>query len=159
MTDSTIGFSPDRRLEFTKVTRPHLIPGWTNRAKIASFFHETMHPYEDRLEDIQRALDYAFSDRVGEGGFLMLAHQGSQLLGALLMLSTGMKGYIPENILLFVTIDPILRGKGVGRQLIERCLAESEGDVKLHVEHENPAKRLYERIGFTTKYAEMRFHK
>ncbi|MDK2978441.1 MAG: hypothetical protein PWP52_1155, partial [Bacteroidales bacterium] len=32
-------------------------------------------------------------------------------------------------------------------------------DVKLHVEYDNPAKRLYERLGMTTKYAEMRLKK
>jgi len=38
---------------------------------------------------------------------------------------------------------------------IELC----DGDVKLHVEYDNPAKRLYERIGFKNKYADMRFKK
>lgn len=72
------------------------------------------------------------------------------------MLKTGMKGYIPENILLFVTVTPDSRGLGVGKRLIEKSIALCEGNVKLHVEYDNPAKRLYERIGFTTKYADMR---
>ena len=45
----------------------------------------------------------------------------------------------------------------MGHRRVERALDEADGDVKLHVEYENPAKRLYERIGFASKYAEMRW--
>ena len=48
-------------------------------------------------------------------------------------------------------------GRGIGRRTIERALDQADGPVKLHVEYDNPAKRLYERIGFTSKYAEMRY--
>ncbi|MDX5426634.1 MAG: GNAT family N-acetyltransferase, partial [Bacteroidota bacterium] len=34
-----------------------------------------------------------------------------------------------------------------------------EGNVALHVEPDNPAKYLYENIGFTNKYLEMRYQK
>lgn len=146
-------------IEFIRVDNNRSFPAWTSRTEIAEFFHNTMRPYNDELEDVQRALDYAFSSEPGKGGFLTLVKMNNKLLGALLMLKTGMGGYIPEYILLFVTVLPDLRGKGVGRKLIEHCIAQCDGDVKLHVEHENPAKRLYERIGFTNKYAEMRFSK
>ena len=39
---------------------------------------------------------------------------------------------------------------------METVLANVEGDVALHVEPHNPAKKLYERLGFTNKYLEMR---
>jgi ribosomal protein S18 acetylase RimI-like enzyme len=116
-----------------------------------------MRPYHDSLEDVQAALDYGLVPGRGSGGFVMLAHEDDQLLGALLMLKTGMSGYVPEHILLFVTVDPSTRGRGVGSRLIMRSIDECDGDVKLHVEYDNPAKRLYERLGFTTKYAEMRY--
>ncbi len=68
-----------------------------------------------------------------------------------------MKGYVPENILLFVAVDPAHRNRGTGGWLIREALARCAGAVKLHVEYDNPAKRLYERLGFRSKYAEMRY--
>ncbi len=149
--------SDDDSLAFTKVTSDDGFPDWAPRDTVAEFFHETMRPYHDTLDDVQSALDYGLVPGKGSGGFLMLAHEREQLLGALLMLDTGMSGYVPENILLFVAVDPVTRGRGVGSRLIMRSIEECDGDVKLHVEYDNPAKRLYERLGFTTKYAEMRY--
>jgi GNAT superfamily N-acetyltransferase len=144
-------------LSFHKIVLNEDFPAWASRDAVIRFFHETMKPYHDSIEDVASALDYALVPEKGQGGFVMLAHRGEKLLGALCMLKTGMGGYIPENILLFVAVLPETRGQGIGGRLIEHCLAETEGDVKLHVEYDNPAKRLYERLGFATNYAEMRW--
>jgi len=140
-----------------KAHKPSDFPGWINRKSLATFLHEHLKPYEDMVEDIMRGLDYAFSDEPGKGGFVLLAQIDDRLAGALVMLHTGMKGYIPENLLLFVAVDSKTRSRGIGRRLIEKAIADCEGDVCLHVEYENPAKELYERIGFNSKYAEMRY--
>ena len=142
--------------DFLKITSAEQLPHWAPRAEVVRFFHETMRPYEDKPQDISRALDYAFSGERHAGGFLMLAGIDEVLAGALLMLRTGMSGYIPDNLLVFVTINPELRGRGIGRRLIERSISECDGGVKLHVDFDNPAKRLYERLGFEHCYAEMR---
>lgn len=144
-----------QQTNFVKVTADNEWPLWGQRNLLVSFLHKTMKPYEDSPADINRALDKMLSD---ETGFAMLMEQGGKLVGALVMLDTGMSGYIPEHILLFVSVSPALRGQGLGRVLVEKSLAECNGQVKLHVEYDNPAKRLYERIGFTTKYAEMRYN-
>ncbi len=146
-------------LHFVKIDDHTQFPAWAPRDVVARFFHETMKPYHDTLEDVQSALSYALEEGRGAGGFLMLTHRDEKLLGALLMLRTGMAGYVPENILLFVTVDPSTRGQGIGGHLITRSIAECDGDVKLHVEYDNPAKRLYQRLGFTAKYAEMRYQR
>jgi len=143
-------------LKFHKVTAKPQLPDWAPLEQVVKFFHETMQPYEDSIEDVNRGLDYAFSDDPGRGGFLMLAQLDGKLAGAVLMLATGMQGYIPENLLLFVSIDPNLRGQGIGGKLIQHCHDICEGDVALHVDFDNPAKRLYERLGYVHKYAEMR---
>ncbi|MBN1825217.1 MAG: GNAT family N-acetyltransferase [Candidatus Eisenbacteria bacterium] len=132
------------------------MPDWIDRDRLVRFFHDHMKPYEDRIEDIRDALDYAFSESDRAGGFLVLAETGGELVGALLMLRTGMSGYVPDHILLFVGVRSDLRGRGLGGRIVRRALEECDGDVKLHVEYDNPAKRLYKRLGFTSKYAEMR---
>jgi len=132
------------------------LPPWAPRRDVVQFFHEHMKPYHDTVEDVDRAVAYGLEPNAGQGGFLVLAEQDESLVGALLMLNTGMSGYVPPWILLFVGVDEKLRGRGIGGQIIEEALSHCDGDVKLHVEYDNPAKRLYERVGFTTKYAEMR---
>ncbi len=54
-------------------------------------------------------------------------------------------------------MDGERRGQGYGRQMVERIQQECGGGIALHVEYGNPARRLYERLGFTSKYAEMRY--
>ena len=143
-------------IEILKVEKQEHFPPWMTYDTLANFLHENMKPYEDTEEDIKRGLRYALSEGDGKGGFLLLAVKNQDCMGALVILHTGMKGYIPENILLFVGVSPQLRGQGIGTCLIKRAVSESEGAIKLHVEYENPAMRLYEKMGFDTKYAEMR---
>ena len=127
--------------------------------KLIDFLHQSLKPFEDTPEDIERGIRDALSAVGREGGFLLISESQDEISGALVMQKTGMKGYVPENILLFVAVSPNQRGKGLGRNLIEYALSLVDGDVKLHVEYDNPARRLYERIGFTSKYAEMRYQK
>ncbi|MFH0882652.1 MAG: GNAT family N-acetyltransferase [bacterium] len=143
-------------VQFTKVDSNEAFPAFAGRHAVESFLHDKMQPFNDKAGEITRGIDFAFGLNGGLGGFVMLAHHGEELAGVLVMLKTGMSGFIPENILLYVGVDPKLRGHGIGRKLIGTSIGECEGCVKLHVEYDNPAKRLYERLGFTSKYAEMR---
>ena len=70
-----------------------------------------------------------------------------------------MKDYIPENILVYIAIHHKHRGKGIGKQLVKQAIETAEGNIALHVEPDNPAKHLYEKLGFSSKYLEMRFNK
>ena len=70
-----------------------------------------------------------------------------------------MKGYIPENILVYIAVHNKTRGKGVGKRIMQKAIEIAEGDIALHVEPNNPAKFLYEKLGFENKYLEMRLKK
>jgi len=130
-----------------------------SRDEIINFLHTHLNRFRDDKVSIGKCLDYAFAKDSGKGGFVLTGHYDGQLVGIVVMNKTGMEGFIPENILVYIAVDASQRGKGIGKQLVEEAINRAEGDVKLHVEYDNPAKRLYERIGFTTKYAEMRYVK
>ena len=130
-----------------------------SRNNFIDFLYEHLERFGDTKEAISKSIDYAFSDDEGKGGFLLVAYDDNKLIGELVMNKTGMEGYIPENILVYVAVDSKCRGKGYGREICNKAIGIAEGNVALHVEYGNPAKRLYERIGFTTKYAEMRLIK
>lgn len=70
-----------------------------------------------------------------------------------------MGGYIPENILVYITTNNKYRGKGIGKMLMQKAIKHAKGDIALHVEPNNPAKHLYEKLGFTNPYLEMRLKK
>jgi ribosomal-protein-alanine N-acetyltransferase len=134
-------------------------PEWLSLDTLADFLHESLKPYEDSIPDIKRGINDCLAPKHGEPGFILLAAEERKPVGAVVMLRTGMSGYIPENILLFVAVSPKMRGKGLGSKIIRESFETADGDVKLHVEYDNPAKRLYERLGMTNKYAEMRYIK
>ncbi len=146
-------------LTFKEINKEKDFDEKLTKEKFINFLHRHLDKFGDSKEAIGKSIDYAFSNENGCGGFLLAAYTDDELIGALVMNNTGMSGYIPENVLVYVAVDSRLRGKGFGRQIVEKAISLADGDVKLHVEYENPAKRLYERIGFTTKYAEMRFIK
>ncbi len=133
------------------------LPGWLSRDELGRFLHESLKPYEDPLPVVLDGIDYALGDDPCKVGFVLLGHEAEHLKGAVVVLRTGMRGYVPENLLLFIAVEPESRGMGIGGALIARVLEECDGQVKLHVEHDNPARRLYERSGFKSKYLEMRW--
>jgi [ribosomal protein S18]-alanine N-acetyltransferase len=128
--------------------------GSLSAARIARFLLEHLKPYGDPLPDIERCLNYVTE----RGGFVVVAEENDAICGAVVLNETGMSGYIPEYILVYIAVDSAMRGRGLGAQLMQKALHYAEGSVALHVEHDNPARRLYERMGFTNKYLEMRYH-
>ena len=133
---------------------PH--PQFTND-HIARFLEDHLDQFGDRKEDILKCLAYVFDPR--RGGFVVLAVEGDAIQGAVVVNETGMGGYIPETILVYIAVDRSLRGKGVGKHLMHEAITKAKGAIALHVEPDNPARKLYEALGFTNKYLEMRLHR
>lgn len=126
--------------------------------EIADFLFEHLGKFGDPKPDIMKCLDYALGSGPHPGGFVVLARENERILGALVMNKTGMAGYIPENILVYIAVDASQRGKGIGREIMKLGINVADGAVALHVEPDNPARKLYERLGFTNKYLEMRLN-
>lgn len=124
--------------------------------RITEFLYEHLQEYRDERPAIRMALDYALTDKSKPGGFVLLAMEEEQICGAVIVNKTGMKDYIPENILVYIAVDKSFRGKGIGKSLMKTTIELAQGNIKLHVEQNNPARFLYEKFGFEAKYLEMR---
>ena len=75
----------------------------------------------------------------------IIVHEGRPA-GRILIDRTG-----PEIVLVDVALVPALRGRGIGTGLLKDLLAEAADAgraVRLKVVLTNPARRLYERLGF-----------
>ena len=127
-----------------------------SKDQIIDFLFQYLEEYGDARKDIQSALNYSLSEDPKEGGGVTVAYEEGNILGVVVMLKTGMSGYIPENILVYIAVRTETRGRGIGKKLMENVIENIQGSIALHVEPHNPAKKLYERMGFTNKYLEMR---
>lgn len=127
--------------------------------EIADFLFTHLDQYGDKKEDIMKCLDYALSSFGHQGGYVVMARENNEIKGAVVVNKTGMSGYIPDNILVYIAVHSDQRGKGVGKELMQKAISMAKGDIALHVEPDNPAKFLYEKLGFTNKYLEMRLKK
>lgn len=96
--------------------------------------------------------------RAGDLGFVAVASGGRELIGAAwCRLPDGDdKGFAyvdDETPELAVAVLSVYRGRGVGTILLKRLLGAAEESfraVSLSVSPDNPAARLYERLGFET---------
>ncbi|TYP92763.1 Acetyltransferase (GNAT) domain-containing protein [Fodinibius salinus] len=146
-------------MEFDIIQSDIQNPTAFSREDIADFLYEHLDEYGDEKKHILSCISYAYGDKEAQDGFILVAHKEDQILGTVIINDTNMAGFIPEHILVYIAVASEARGQGLGKKLMERIIDETEGDIALHVEPDNPAKHLYEKYGFTNKYLEMRLKK
>lgn len=143
----------------TKVFNAIDKPTINEKLQIVDFLHTHLGEYGDKKKDIQKAIDYSVKEFISFGGFVMLLKDDDKIIAATVINKTGMGGYIPENILVYIATHKEYRGQGLGKTLMKKAIESTKGDIALHVEANNPAKHLYEKMGFTNPYLEMRLKK
>ena len=148
----------ETNIQYT-ILKPAETVGMIVRNEVASFLAVHLDEYGDEKSDIVKCIDYALNTGVTPGGFIVTARDNDKVVGAVIVNRTGMDGYIPENILVYIAMHSGYRGQGIGKQLMMKAIDHADGDIALHVEPNNPAKILYEKLGFTNKYLEMRLKK
>lgn len=139
-----------------KVFDATIPPSEIEKKEIVDFLYKNLEQYGDPKADILNCINFAVKDTASFGGFVLVSLDGNTITGTVIVNKTGMDGYIPENILVYIATHKEYRGKGIGKKLMEETLNFAKGDIALHVEANNPARRLYEKYGFTNPYLEMR---
>jgi len=143
----------------TKVFNTTNKPGVGEKENLIDFLFANLQEYGDSKSAIEKAVSYALKEITSFGGFILASYLENEISGVVVVNQTGMKDYIPENILVYIATDKNHRGKGIGKELMLKTIDLATGSIALHVEPENPAKFLYEKVGFSSKYIEMRLTK
>jgi len=125
--------------------------------EIIEFLYTHLGKYGDPKQAIEKAINFMLKKGNGLGGKIILSKDGQIINGAVVINYTGMQDYIPENILVYIATHQDYRGQGIGKTLMQETIKATEGDIALHVEADNPAVKLYEKVGFTKPYLEMRY--
>ena len=97
-------------LEIKEIRTPADL-GELTKQEFIDFLYEHLDSFGDSKSAIEKAIDYAFSEAEGKGGFLLVAYYDNEIAGALVMNETGMSEYVPENILVYVAVHSKHRGK------------------------------------------------
>jgi len=88
------------------------------KQEIIQFLFQHLEQYGDPEKDISDAVNYSLGLDDKPGGIIITARDENtdQLVGAVVVNKTGMGGYIPENILVYIATDKKLRGQGIGKK-------------------------------------------
>ena len=137
------------------------IPTNEQKNEFIDFLFKHLDEFKDEKSAIEKCIRYTFNElnEKETSGFIVGIYDVNMLIGLSIINETGMREYIPENILVYIAIHKDYRGKGIGKILMNKVIEFSKGNIALHVEKDNPAKYLYEKLGFTNKYLEMRLKK
>lgn len=128
------------------------------KSTITNFLSE--HDVDANRQGIHDAIEYAVKLKPSFGGFVLTVQQDEKIIGALVANRTGMEGYNPTHIIVYITLHPKYdKHEDVVRQLIHKAIDHADGDIALHVKPGNPALQLYQKIGFQDQYVELRFNK
>jgi [ribosomal protein S18]-alanine N-acetyltransferase len=140
-----------KKLSSTEILNP------SQQDRLIKFLFKSLEQYSDPESDIRACLEYIVHP--DKGGCIFTAEdENKDLKGVVFLAKTHMGKFVPEYLLVYIATDSNSRGKGIGKNLMQLVTSTVKAPVALHVEHDNPAKKLYEKVGFTNKYTEMRWY-
>ena len=107
---------------------------------------------------VEGAIRYAMSHDHYAGGFILVMYtRDVQIASVAIVNKTGMNGYFPASILVYLAADTRLKAEGLDDKLIRYVLKVCEGDVLINLEGQEKFSHLYAEAGFDSKPLFLRY--
>jgi phosphosulfolactate synthase (CoM biosynthesis protein A) len=118
------------------------------------------HTPNTNKKDVIEALDYALKEKPSFGGFILAMKKDHAFIASIVVNNTGMQGYKPGNIFVYVTIhEDYQNDEQVLKEIMCKALDMSNGDVALNIDPKSPVIQFYQKLGFTQRTLELRLNK
>jgi len=128
------------------------------KSAVVNFLCE--HNENTNRQGAKEAVEYAIKHKPSFGGFVLTVHEGRQIIAAVVVNRTGMEGYNPNNLFVYVTFHKeYCNDETTIREVMSKAITYAEGDIAFHIEPGNPALKFYKKLGFKAQYLELRFNK
>lgn len=134
--------------------------GINSREKAAITEFLVAHTRNPSRTHINAAIDYALKNKPSFGGFILAIYQQEHLAGIVLANKTGMEGYFPAWVFVYVALDTQLQGyELIAQALMQKALSHIDGEVSIRIEPGHPALQAFKQLGFKSKTLELQFSK
>ncbi|MCB0755518.1 MAG: GNAT family N-acetyltransferase [Flavobacteriales bacterium] len=126
---------------------------------IINFLLKNLDDYLDSRDNVSRAIEYALSKFPHQGGFVLMAKSGDDIIGVSVVNRTNFEGYFAENILVYMAVDEQQRRKGIAAELLDRTKVYTKGDVVVRVDGNSAVNGLFKKAGFEEGSSELLFRR
>lgn len=127
------------------------------KESIINFLVKNLDEYLDGRENVSRAIEYALSKFPHQGGFVLIARNGSHISGVTVVNRTNFEGYFAENILVYLAIDKEERRNGIATELLSRTKVYTKGSVMVRVADDVAVRELFQKAGFVEGSTELTY--
>lgn len=124
---------------------------------IINFLLSNLDDYLDSRDNVSRSIEYALSKFPHQGGFVLIAREDQQIVGATVVNRTNFEGYFAENILVYLAVDETLRRQGVASELLNQSKVYSKGSVLVRLDAGSAVRGLFKKAGFAEDGTEFVF--
>jgi ribosomal-protein-alanine N-acetyltransferase len=139
-----------------KLFTPFVGMTYSEMTEVGRFLESHLDEYSDSYDNIFKSIQSAIKQRPSFGGFVIAARKNSQTVGAIIVNNTGMEGYAPQNLVVYLAVHKDYRKQGIGQQLLQQAVKTAKGDLAIHIKPGQNDLTLYQKLGFQTAALELR---
>lgn len=112
----------------------------------------------DCRQNITSAIDYALKHKPSFGGFILTMSAGEGPIAALIANKTGMEGYGPAYIFVYVTFhEKVKQMDLLAQKLLKKAISCTDGEIAMNISPDHPALKSFKKIGFSSDQVGLRF--
>lgn len=123
--------------------------------RVVNFLYDQLDTANANKDFIRRSIDYATKERMSFGGFVIVCKLHYEIIGAVVVNQTGMEGYMPENVLVYIAVSEKYLQMGVAKCMMDQVLNYAKGNIAVHIRGNLDLVPVFEKLGFKKSIQEM----